>query len=306
VDNRTKILLGVMLLVVGAWVGDQFGLLTFLDGSGPSGESEMEQVARQIEKAEELIQRGIHVEDKLGRFDKISLPYDTVAAKSQYHDWLTKLVESSNIAQSSVDVSIPETVTVKNADKKQQEAYKRYKFTLNGTGRLENVSQFLFGFYRSGHLQKINSLSLSPSSGGRFSISVTGEALGLPTCDRKSELSSVVGQRLAFDDIRQYDQIVRRNIFSREVGATLKWITLSSVTFDKSGLPEAWFKVGQSQETKRLQRGEKIDVSVHVIEVIDIQPRSVLVEVDGVICDLQIGKSVHEAMSSPELAAGIN
>ena len=168
------------------------------------------------------------------------------------------------------------------------------------------MTEFLYGFYRGGHLHKISSLSLSPVGGGRISISVSGEALGLPSCDRKSELSTEIGQRLAFDNIGSYDQIARRNIFSREAGATLKWIALSSVTFDKSGLPEAWFKVGQAQETKRLQRGEAIDVSVHHIEIIDIQPRAVLAEVDGMIVDLPIGKSVHEALSAPELASGVN
>ncbi len=305
-DNRTKILLGVMVLVVGAWVGDQFGLLAFLDGSASSGETESDVVARKTEKAEELIQQGIHVDDALSDFDRFSLPYDTVAAKSQYHDWLTKLVESNSISQSSVDVKIPEVVTVKDADGQQKEAFKRYRFVINGMGRLENVSGFFFGFYRGGHLQKINSFSLTPLAGGRFSMSVSGEALGLPGCDRKSELSSEIGQRLAFDDIGDYAQITRRNVFSREAGATLKWIVLSSVTFDKSGLPEAWFKVGQSQETKRLQRGERIDVSVHSIEVIDVQPRSVLVEVDGTIVDLPIGKSVHDVLSAPELASGVN
>ena len=207
-NGRTSLLLGVMVLVVGAWVGDQFGLLSFLEGSGNRHESEIEVVARRIAKAEDIIQQGIQADDTLAALEKRSLPYDVVAARSQYQDWLTKLAETNKIVQSTVEVGSPTSVTVKDGDGKAMEAYKRYAFTLSGVGRLEDVIQFLFGFYQGGHLHKITSLSLAPS-GRVFNINVVGETLGLATCARQSKLSTEKGKRLAFATVSEYDPIVR-------------------------------------------------------------------------------------------------
>ena len=123
------------------------------------------------------------------------------------------------------------------------------------------------------------------------------------TCARESELSAKQANRLAFKEIDDYQDIVRRNIFSREIGSTLKLVKLTSVTFDKSGVPEAWFKVGAEQSTKKLSRGESLVVSVHQIEVIDIQPKPVLVDVDGTVVLVPIGKSLHDVIAAPVAAA---
>lgn len=302
-NSRTLILLAVMLVVGVAMVGDQFGLLSFLDEGASTHEKEMDRVALQIEKADEIIRDGMLADDMLKSLENRSLPYDPEMARSAYQNWLTKLVASNDLAQSSVDVAMPISVTITENGKKK-EAYKRYAFTVNGAGRLEQATRFLFDFYQGGHLQKINSLSLTPASGGQFSMTITGEAIGVPTCDRKSELSTASAMRPEQDDFDVYAKIVRRNIFSREAGETLKWVKLSSVTFDKTGAPEAWFKVGRQQATKKMQRGEKLELSVHAIEVIDIQPRSVLLNVDGQIVDVPQGANIHEQMSAVGIAAG--
>ena len=295
-NGRTILLLGVMVIACVAALGDQFGMLSFLDQGGSFHESAMEKVSMQIQRAEEIINDGILADDALNLLEQRSLPYDPELARSAYQAWLTKLIEANKLAQSSVDVGMPTIVTITDQGKKK-EAYKRYGFTLNGSGRLEQVTSFLYDFYQAGHLQKLNTVSMAPASNGIFTITLTGEAIGLPGCERKEALSEAIGNRLQHTDLDAYQHIVRRNIFSREAGETLKLITLSSVTFDKDGQPEAWFKVGRQQATKRLQRGGKFDVSVHKIEVIDIQPRSVLISVDGDILDLQQGKSIHDAIT---------
>ena len=122
-----------------------------------------------------------------------------------------------------------------------------------------------------------------------------GEVISVASCDRESELSQLPSYRLAHDDFTAYEPIIRRNMFSREAGATLKMVKLTSVTFDRTGLPEAWFKIGPSQETRKLQRGQRFTVTAHHIEVLDIQPKSALLEVDQDIVLLPIGKSLLDA-----------
>ena len=303
-NNRTPLLLGALGLVAVVLLGDQMGMLAFIEDWGKAGESQLAKVQNGIKVANDMILKGKEAEGRLEAYQARSLPYDPAVARSKYQAWLTSLVvEQNRFEQSSVEVATPASVTVKDDAGKKVEAYRRYGFTINGAGRLEQLTQFLFDFYRAGHLHRINNLSLTKSSGGRFNVSIAGEAIGLASTERKDTLAETTTQRLAFARIEDYDSIVRRNVFSREVGATLKLISVSSVTYDRTGLPEAWFKVGKTQETRKLQRGSKLSVSVHEIEVIDIQPRSVLVEVDGAVLDLPLGKSVHEAMKALEVAA---
>ena len=299
-NNRTPLLLGAMILIVGVWVADQFKVFSFVDNWGKASEQKLTKLNTDIEKLEDLIMRGADAADRLDIYAQRSLPFDPAFARSKYQDWLGKLVVSNSLTQSSVEVGPGASITVKDGRKKR-EAFKRYGFTVNASGTLEQVSQFLYDFYDAGHLHKINTMSLN-RAGGRFAFSIAGEAISAPSCERKDTLAEVQGDRLEKKDFKSYTTIVRRNVFSREVGATLKYIKLSSVTYDKTGVPEAWFKIGAQQSTKKLQRDDTLSVSVHELRIIDIQPRSTLVELDGEVLDLPVGKSLYDVMARQELA----
>lgn len=297
-NSRTPLLLGAMGIVIAAWAADQFGMLEFIDQWGKQGEAAVAKVTKDIETVEDLVVRGVDAGDKLAIYEQMSLPFDVEIARSRYQDWLHDLVERNSLRQSTVEVAMPVSVTVKDGDQKK-EAFKRYAFTVSAVGSLEQVTRFLYDFYRAGYLHKLNSVSFAKAAGQQFNLSVAGEALGIATCLREKELPTVTSRRLAKTDFDQYEGIVRRNIFSREVGATLQMVTLSSVTYDKSGVPEAWFKVGKSRSTKKTQTGVKFSVSIHEIEVIDIQPRSVLLLVDGDVIEIQLGQTLADAMALP-------
>lgn len=300
-NSRTPLLLGAMVLVIGIYVADQFKVFSFIDNFGKAHEAQLAKLTSDTEKLEDLILRGSDAADRLDIYRQRALPFDLDRARSEYQGWLEQIVKANDMTQSSVEVGVPASVTIKDGDKKK-EAYRRYAFTVNCGGTLQQVTQFLFDFYQAGHLHKINTMNVARTGGGRFNLNIGGEALGLASCERGTELSQTTSNRLAKQSVEDYAGIVRRNIFSREVGATLKLISLTSVTFDRSGLPEAWFKVGTQQQTKKLQRGEKLVVTVHEIEVIDIQPRSVLLDVDGSILDLAVGQTLFEAMKALEVA----
>ena len=299
-SSRTPLLLGVMVLAVGVFLADQFQVFSFMDNWGQAEKAKIAKLDSDIVTLEDLIVSGAAAGEKLAIYDQRSMPYKTDLARSEYQAWLNQIVTKNQLLASSVEVSVPSSVTIKDGNKKR-EAYKRYGFSVGAAGSLDQVSNFLFDFYRAGHLHKINSMSLNPAS-GQFRFSVTGEAIGLNSCERAGSLSEAVGDRLAKKSLDEYTTIVRRNVFSREVGATLKLVRLSSITYDKSGVPEAWFKVGAQQATKKLQRSDSLSASVHDVQVIDIQPRSVLVDVDGEILNLPVGQTLYEAMSGPEIA----
>jgi len=303
-DNRTKILLAAMIVVGIVMAGDKLGFLDSLENWGSGHEKELTKLSNQIEIATDVITKGVAASDQLAAFEAHSLPYDPAVAKSHYQAWLLSLVESNSLVQASVDVGVPTSVTIKDkASGKTNEIYKRYGFSVSGGGTLEQATRFLFDFYQGCHLQKINTLSLTPVGRGRFSLSITGEAIGVSSCERKSDMATVAVDRLEHDDFDAYRMILRRNIFSKEASVALKQIRLTSVTYDRAGLPEAWFKVGPQQQTRKLQRGGRLAIAVHDIEVIDIQPRSVLVSVDGTGVVFKVGTTLHQAMTDPQMAA---
>ena len=93
------------------------------------------------------------------------------------------MLQLHQFQQSSAEVSLPTAVAVKDG-KKKTEAYKRYAFTIGGIADLDQITALLLDFYQAGHLHKIHQLSLSPTSGARFNVSLSGEALGVATCDK--------------------------------------------------------------------------------------------------------------------------
>ena len=138
-NRRTTLLLSVMLIMIGAWVCDQLGLLAFLDSKN-AGESELDKISRQITKAEDIILQGTAAADALLAFEKRSLPYDPAEARSAYQSWLTRLVEENQIQRSTVEVDTPDPVSIKDGAGKSKVAYQRYGFTVSGVGRLDNVT----------------------------------------------------------------------------------------------------------------------------------------------------------------------
>lgn len=294
-NRRTQILLGGLILVGLIMLVDQAGLLTFLDDFGSQHAKALAKVKKQLQVADDLILKGTVAADQLAALEARSLPFDSELARSQYQDWLSSIVKQNELGQSSVEVGLPMAVPI--AGEKKQ-AYTRYSFSVNGSGTLEQVTRFLFDYYQGPHLQKLNTVRVNPAGRGLYALSVSGETLCVATCDRKSELSSLPPYRLQQNQFADYEPIVRRNMFSRESGTTLKTVRLTSVTFDKQGLPEAWFKIGPTKTTRKLQRGESLTVTAHHIEVIDIQPKSALLEVDEDVVLLPIGKTVHEKLGT--------
>lgn len=293
-NNRTKYLL-VSLSVIGiGLVGDQ-GYRRFVEAPAARNQRELSRLQTQIAKATDVITSSVAAADELLALENCSLPYDQELARARYQDWLLSLVQQVGLKQASVDSSSPLAITIKDRiTRKPKEIYKRYSFSLHGRGSLSQVTQLLYEFYRGGHLHKIRTLILNPLAGGtQLDLTMNVEAIGLMSCHREDGLSTARVNRLAFDSREDYQDIVRRNFFSREIGSSLTRVVLTAVTFDKTGRPEAWFSIGANQPTKKMHRGESMNVFAHTIEVVDIHPYMVLIEVDGSVVRVRLGGSVQ-------------
>lgn len=296
-NSRTKLLLMVMLAVGGAVFGDR-GYRQLVEEPARKREQEIERLDRQISEAEDEIVKSTRASDQLLAFEQYSLPSDPEFAQARYQDWLLSLVEQIKLQQPSVDSSAGVPVSIKNPlTKKPQEAYRKYSFSVRGRGNLEQITELLYRFYQAGHLHKIRSISLNPAAGGRWlELSVNIEAIGLNRTDREAELSTASSPRLAAEDRSAYHVISRRNFFSQEGDALLGQVYLSAVTTNRKGIAEAWFSPGMGQRPHVLKAGDALSIPAHEIRLVEIQPQSVRLEVDGTLVTVSLGQSLQNSL----------
>ena len=296
-NSRTKYLL-LALAAVGVAIFADRGYRRFIVAPADAHEKLASRLADQIKDAEDTVFRNANVIDQLLALEQYSLPYDKELARARYQDWLLALVKKTKLQQPSVDSNPPTTISIRvRGTSRRREVYQRYVFSVRGRGTLGQVTQLLFAFYQGGHLHKIRSLSLNPVSGGKqLDVTMSIEAIGLARCERESELSTLQGHRLAKADLREYQAIVRRNIFSQEGGAVLRNTKLTAVTVDRNGKKGAWFSLGDKTQTQVAHRGDVLQLANHQVVVIDIQTKVVVIEVDGTVLRLPLGKSIFELL----------
>ena len=295
-NARTRFLLLGLAVVATGVMADQ-GYRQFVEQPAQNLAREANRLDKQIKEAEDVIFNSAGSTDELMALEQYSLPYDSELARSLYQDWLLSLVAEVDLQQPSVDAATPVAVSIKDRDtRKSKEVFKRYSFALRGRGSLDQVTQLLYRFYGGGHLHKIRTLALNPVSGGRLlDVNLGIEALGLARCEREDSLSQAKSNRLAFDDLAAYQSIVRRNLFSSEGAVALQQVMLTAVTFDGQGNPGAWFSQTSDVSTQVARRGGRLTIPSHLVQVIDIQPRLVLLDVDGEVRQVSLGETIYQA-----------
>ncbi len=293
-NQSTRLLLIAMSAVGVLWAGD-VGYRNLIEQPAKDRAEKIEQLDTQINKARETIFESAGATERLDELERLSLPHDPELARARYQDWLLDLVQSVELNGASVDAGKPAAVAIKDRDtRKPKEIFLRFSFSLRGRGTLQQISRFLHYFYQAGHLHKIASITMNPVSGGRLiDFSANIEAVGLSRCERKGELSGESVQRLASANFADYQSISRRNLFARFGDDTLSKIVLSAITIASNGTAQAWFAIGDGP-TQVLQRGEKLEVTAHSIEVVDIIAGQVLLDVNGRVVTLRAGESIEK------------
>ena len=143
-----------------------------------ASEDRKDKLAESLKRTKLDLAKAKQATEDLEGLESKSLPWDAERAQERYQDWLVQLAKDANLSNTRVDASNPVAVTgTDRATRRAYEMFKRFTFTISGSGDLTQVTRFLYDFYRGGHLQKITSLSLIPSSGDQLNLSMTVEAL---------------------------------------------------------------------------------------------------------------------------------
>jgi hypothetical protein len=301
--------LGVLLLSFG---GEKLWLMVTKPIS--DGQAKIDRVNGEIEKQRQEFTRGRKEAKELKVYEAQSLPSDPEMARSLYQAWLVELVGHVGLISPSVDSG-------QAAGRKG--LYQSIAFSARGRGTLEQLIQFLFEFYRAGHLHQIRSLSITPlGNTGQLDLSISIDALILPTADRADRLSSAVSDRLAYGSLDDYRVIVRRNLFGVGGAADPLDLTYLTAVNHVDGVAEVWFssrtteklvKAGQTQTkpdssaeagnsqggTLKLRRGETLRVGPFTATIVEIDEEDVIFECDGQRWLMTVGESLAEATALP-------
>ena len=291
-NNRRQILLLGVLAAIVLYFAGEWLFVTVLDAPRRARIERGEQLADRIAKREEELARAIKSGRQLEVFESQSLPSNTEVAVSLYRSWLTELVEYAKLSNAYVDAGAP--LNRKNM-------YQSVDFSIRASGTLPQLLTFLFEFYHAGHLHQIQRINITPAQRrSELDLDIAVQALVLPTADRIDRLSTVAANRLAFDNLADYNLIAERNLF----GFTGQGVHQTDQTYltavvQSAGQRQAWFTVRSTDEVQRLKTGDLLAVGTFQGTIHEIDDHDVIVESEGERWLLTVGESLAQALALP-------
>jgi hypothetical protein len=223
-----------------------------------------------------------------------SLPSDPESARQAYQEWLLELVRRVRLQSPSV----------RGGDASDRGSYDALNFSLSARGAPEQWVRFLYEFYQAGHLHQIRSMSFTPfASQGALDVVVSIEALLLPEANTEDRLASDPESRLALDTLRDYQPILRRDLFG--LGGIPDPIDLARVTGIQSlnGVPQVWItqlaEAAPNRAVLKLGKGDVFEIGMWSGKVVDIQGNDVCLESGGEYWIVSIGETLGQALALP-------
>jgi len=289
---RERLLAGIVGAIILAY-GGYWLFQQGLQGPKEQRHRQIQKLNDKIHDKEQLLARARKAGRQLTEWRSQSLPSDVPIARTLYQGWLVELVGRHHFQKPNVD----------SGDAIQKLGiYQKLPFTVRGQATLQQVVDFLYEFYRAGHLHRIQRLNLTPlEQGQRLSVSIAIEALVLPGADRKDTLTHKTSNRLAYADPRPYQVIVERNVFGRWGTGRLTPADHAYLTaiLDTGGRPEVWITLRTTGELLKLHPGDPIEVGTIHGEVAEIASPDVVLKINGSRWLLTLGDSLSQAMALP-------
>ncbi|NQT17482.1 MAG: hypothetical protein HQ582_32300 [Planctomycetes bacterium] len=305
---------GAMLL----WFGGEWLVDNALRGPLDARRREKSRLEETIKKLKEEQKRIAAAKTHLAKSRSQSLPSDPELARSLYQAWLVELVERVRFSSPSVNSFEPVTRRVSAKGTRNSTFYHTLSFSMRGRGTLEQVTEFLYAFYRTDVLHQIRTILISPlREGDQLDLSVTIDALALPEAPTKDEdkaptdlqaVYDVFAQRvqrtqegrLASLELSDYHPIVTRNLFAI-AGAhpdPLEHTYFTSVNI-VDGSPRVWFTLRTSDKILKLGEGEDFQVGQFRGTIAEIEGSDVIIQSEDERWLLTLGERLTDAAALP-------
>ncbi len=289
-------------------------------------QTEYDALLKDVERNRALARSGEKAAKRVAQWEKRSLPSDLELSGSLYQNWLRELVVRVGLSDEKIDPGKRRT---------ERDAFVEFPFTVTGRGDLAKLTDFLFDFYRAGHLHKIGSLTIKPiKDSEQLDLTISIVALALPGTKRSDKLSTEPAKRLELAKPEDYRAIIVRRCmegdrFVESGGLFAAYrpapppvaektdgptepdkppgIDPSEHTFFTAAVaadarPQAWLEVRTTGEKLRLHEGDPLKVgSVEgKVAKIDLDLRQLILEIDGKPCEVRLGETLHDAVQSAQ------
>lgn len=288
---RKTALLALLGLIL-AWYAGDWLFQSLLEGPRQQRERRTKQLQSMIQKRKQELKKAEATNKRLDLWESQSLPSNPEIAVSLYRAWLTEAIQYAKFSNANVSAGSP-------MDRKGM--YRSVNFSIRAVATLEQLTTFLFEFYKAGHLHQIGSINLTPlSRQDELDVSMSIEALILPTATRKDQLNKEPADRLAFDSLADYAVIAERNVFaSTGQGVHQTDQTFLTAVVAANGRPQAWFTVRSTDQVLRLSQGDTLAIGQFQGTIQEIQGRDVIVALDGERWLMTVGESLAQALALP-------
>ncbi len=226
----------------------------------------------------------------LDEFRERSLPDHMQTALTLYQGWLIQLAEQVGLEHRSIDCGSPVV----------RPGYKTIPFSVRGTGTMDQLTRFLFTFYRAPHMHRIRSMAVTPiASGARLSLTFSIDALVVDGCLRKDRLATGTAKVLASEKIEDYRILAQRNLLGRNRVAEVAELTELTAVMAIDGRSVAWFMNRMEDKLQKLQVGDRLEAGWFGGKVVEIVQDDVILEVDGQRWLLTRGDRLVDAVALP-------
>jgi hypothetical protein len=269
---------------------------------------------------------------KIAEWRRRSLPADPQLARTQYQNWLLELATRAKLQRPKVEssdgrptkVALPRgegrAAPASGADAGSVTVYVALPFLLQCDGSLDQLTEFLYGFYSAGHLHRIRRLNIKPAEKEekKLELTIGIEAISLPDADRRDKLTLVTGGRLAPTELAPHRKaIVDRNLFApykppppppvarreerpapppeppKKIDAfdPSKYAYVMAIVSD-GGQREVWLRSRIKDEKLPLRQGQRFEIGPMKGTVTRIEERRVEIESDGKRWTIALGEPI--------------
>lgn len=235
--------------------------------------------------------RGPAAVEKMQAWQDRSLPTDQQQARSLYLPWLMETLDDAGLKYDGVELDL---------NTPRADAYDSIGYTVQASGRLRSVSDFLYEFYRSDQLHKVTQLRLRPEGdSGNLAVTIKLQAL-MVKGSTNDALSSGVSTRLALSSDREYQRsLTGRNIFAARAAerpqVARDAAEQTEVTTILGGEdPQVWLTDRETRRVMRLREGDRIRIRGYNGRIDEIRQREVVVLVDDKRMLIRAGKTLRQ------------
>jgi hypothetical protein len=303
-EKTLAIIVGIAGVLVAFLVFWQFGF------SGSESYSQLEarydDLSTKVQKKTEDLQKAQRASRRLDEWQRRSLPYDVASARTLYLNWLRERVSQAGFRETKV-----------NFDSKQllQKNYEELKYSVRAQVDLRQLTNFLFEFYKAGHLHRISHLKISPmQKTGDLELIINISTLSLLTADRRDKLTSETGNRLKLKSSDEYAKfIAERNVFAvykpkpverppvvkeKEIEQPkppkfehLEFTKLTAIV-EIDGQLRAWIETKTTGDSYKLLVGEEANVASVKVVILRIGTREVEMQVGEETRTIGLGQNL--------------